>query len=224
MKKIKSIFTDKASLLLRKMLQNPQKKWLISDFSKEGISLGWASEILTEMSKEGYIERISRGPLSYSTLNYPDRLVADWTKWYKFKYNTIFSFFSPQEDIEKKIINHFKKNNITYALTLFSGAKRIAPYVNDPRTHIYIPGLSILGNLIKFRETFNLLELKEAGTIHFIIPYYKNSTFKYLQHIKGATVASPLQLYLDLYTFSPRGKEQAEYLLNLAKKRGHALT
>lgn len=224
MKKIKSIFTDKASLLVRKMLQNPGKKWIISDFVKEGTSPGWASEILTEMSNEGYIERISRGPLSYSILRYPDRLLIDWTKWYRFKFNTIYSFYSPLENIEEKLIHYFKKNNLTYALTLFSGAKRIAPYVDDLRVHIYIPSFKILGDLVRFREIFNLLELKESGAVHFVIPYYKDSVFKYLQCAKGATIVSSLQLYLDLYAFSPRGKEQAEYLLDSIKRKGHAIT
>lgn len=224
MKKIKSIFTDKASIILRNMIKQPGKKWIISDLTKEEISPGWVSEILMEMSNEGYVERTSKGPLSCSILKYPDKLIEDWVRWYKFKYNTIFSFYSPLKDIEKGLINHFKNNNIPYALTLFSAAKRISPYVNDPRIHIYIPSLSALGDLIKFRESFNLVELKESGNIHFVIPYYKNSIFKYLQHIRGIAIASLLQLYLDLYTFSPRGKEQAEYLLTFAKRKGYALT
>lgn len=224
MKKIKSIFTDTSSLLLRKMLQNPEKKWVIGDFIKEGISLGWASEILTEMSNEGYVERVSRGPLSHSILRRPDRLLADWANWYRFKYNTIYNFYSPLKNIEEKLVNYLKQSNIPYALTLFSAAKRIAPYVNDPRIHIYVPSLRLLGDLVRFRETFNLLELKESGNIFFVIPYYKKSAFKYLQCTKGVTIASPLQLYLDLYAFSPRGKEQAEYLLNFIKRKGYALT
>lgn len=224
MKNIKSIFTDRASLILRKMLGHPENKWIISDFTEDGVSPGWASEILTEMSVEGYVERISKGPLSYSILRYPDKLIEDWIKWYKFKYNTEYSFYSPLKDIERKIINYFRKNNITYALTLFSGAKRIMPYVNDPRIHIYIPSINVLGDLVRFRESFNLLELKESGNIHFVIPYYKNTVFKYLQSIRGVKIASILQLYLDLYTFSPRGKEQAEYLLTYAKRKGLELT
>lgn len=224
MKKIKSVFTDKASSLLRKMLQHPEKKWVINDFTKEGLSLGWISEILTEMSKEGYVERVYKGPLSYSILRYPDRLITDWTRWYRFKYNTIFTYYSPLRNIEGRLINYFKEKNIPYALTLFSGAKRIGPYVSDPRIHIYIPSLETLGDLAKFRGEFSLLELKEAGDIHFVIPYYKNSIFKYLQHVRGTAIVSLLQLYLDLYTFSPRGREQAEYLLNLIRRRGYALS
>lgn len=127
MKRIKTIFTDKASLILRKMLQDPGRKWNISAFTEEGVSLGWASEMLTEMGKEGYIERVSKGYLSYSLLRNPEKLIEDWTKWYRFSYNTIYNFYSPEKDIEKRLICHFKNNTIPYASTLFSAARRIAP-------------------------------------------------------------------------------------------------
>lgn len=209
---------------MRRMLSDPKKRWVITDLAKEGVSLGWASEILTEMSREGYIERILKGPSSYNLLKYPDKLISDWVKWYRFKYNTVYSFYSPIKDIEDKLVKYLNKNKMPYALTLFSGAKRIAPYVNDPRVHIYIPDFKVLGDLIRFRENFNILEIEKTGNIHFVLPYYNHSIFKYLQNIKGTKVVSILQLYLDLYTFNLRGKEQAEYLLNYARKYGYPIT
>lgn len=95
--------------------------------------------------------------------------------------------------------------------------------MNDPQIHIYIPSISVLGDLVKFRESFNLLEIKGSGNVHFVIPYYKSSVFKYLQYIKKTAIVSFLQLYLDLHTFSPRGQEQAEYLLSFTKRKKHAL-
>lgn len=223
MKKIKSIFTDKASLILREMLKSPDKKWIIEDFSRKGVSAGWVSEILGEMAVYGYIERVGRGPLSYSIMRFPDRLIRDWIKWYNFKYNTIYSFYSPSKNIEDELVQYFRKNNIPYALTLFSGARKAVPYVNDPRIHIYIPAITVLGDLVRFKGMFNLLELKESGNVHLAIPYYKNSIFEYVHYIKGVAVVSYLQLYLDLYTFSPRGKEQAEYLVDFVKREGISL-
>lgn len=223
MKNIKSIFTDKASIISRKILRNPKKKWIINDFSEEGISLGWVSEILTEMEREGYIERISKGPLSYSLLRNPDKLIVDWVSWYRFKYNTVVPFYSHEKNIEQRLIHHLKKNNIPYALTLFSGARKIAPYVKDPSIHVYIPDLNLLGDLVKFKQALGLLELKETGNVSLVIPYYKSSVFKYLQSVRKTKIVSSLQLYLDLYTYNPRGREQAEYLLNSLKGKGGSL-
>lgn len=220
MKKIKSIFTDKASLVLRKMLMNPEKKWIVNDFLSEGVSLGWTSEILTEMEKEGYIERVSKGPSSYSILKNSHKLIADWVRWYRFKYNTVFRFYSNKGNIEKRLIDYLKKKNISFALTLFSGARKVAPYVKDPSIHIYIPDLSLLGDLVKFRQTLGVLELKGTGNVSLVIPFYRNSVFKYLQSVRGIKVVSSLQLYLDLYTYSPRGREQAEYLHSFYKSKG----
>lgn len=223
MKKIKSIFTDKASIVPRKMLRNPKKKWIVNDFLSEGVSLGWASEILTEMEKGGYIVRLSKGPASYSILRNPHKLTSDWARWYQFKYNTVFCFYSNKENIEKRLIDYLKKENISYALTLFSGARKVAPYVKDPSIHIYIPDLSLLGDLVKFRQTLGILELKGIGNVSLVIPFYRNSVFKYLQSVRGAKVVSSLQLYLDLYSYNRRGMEQAEYLLNAIKAKGCSL-
>lgn len=205
------------------MLQDPVRKWNISTFMEEGISLGWVSEILTLMEKEGYIERVSKGYLSYSLLRNPEKLIEDWIKWYRFRYNTIYNFYSSEKDIEKRLICYLKNNAIPYALTLFSAARRIAPYVKDPSIHIYIPDIHLLGDLVRFRQTLGLLEIKGSGNVSIVIPCYKTSLFKFIKSIRGIKTVSFLQLYLDLYTYSPRGKEQAEYLLNALKSMGDSL-
>ena len=62
-KKMRNIFADRASFILRKMLSAPDKKWVIRDFvGQEGVSLGLAQGVLEAMAKRGYIERIKRGP------------------------------------------------------------------------------------------------------------------------------------------------------------------
>ena len=70
------------------------------------------------------------------------------------------------------------------------------------------------------RERLELKELVRGGNIHIISPYYKTSAFFNTQRIKGYTVVSNLQLYLDLYHFQPRGREHAEYLIKQLKEKG----
>jgi len=60
--------------------------------------------------------------------------------------------------------------------------------------------------------------LVRGGNIHLIHPFYKSSVFFNTQKIKDYTVVSNLQLYLDLYNFQPRGREQAEHLENLEQE------
>ncbi len=67
--KIKNIFTDKASLVLKKMLKDPERRWVVRDFSSPGgVSLGMSQEILKATEKKGYIERVKKGPNGYTIL------------------------------------------------------------------------------------------------------------------------------------------------------------
>ena len=70
------------------------------------------------------------------------------------------------------------------------------------------------------RHAVVLKELKNGGNVCFIKPYYKNSVFLHKQDIKGFSVVSDLQLYLDLYHFPQRGREHADYLLKVLKEKG----
>ena len=59
--KMKNIFADKATLILRKMVLDLGKKWVVRDFTgSEGVSLGMAQEVLDAMEKQGYVERIKK--------------------------------------------------------------------------------------------------------------------------------------------------------------------
>ena len=75
-KRMKNIFADKATLVLRKMINDPGKKWVVRDFvGPDGLSIGMAQEVLEAMEKRGYTERVKRGPESFSLLTNRERLI-----------------------------------------------------------------------------------------------------------------------------------------------------
>ena len=45
-----------------------------------------------------------------------------------------------------------------------------------------------------------------------MMPYYKNSAFYDSREVENLRVVSDIQLYLDLYGYPVRGREQAEHL------------
>ena len=68
--KLKNIFADKATLILRKMIRQPDKKWVTRDFTDpEGVSIGMAQGVLEAMAKQGYAERLKKGPRERSSLS-----------------------------------------------------------------------------------------------------------------------------------------------------------
>ncbi|MBA7541837.1 hypothetical protein ES705_34153 [subsurface metagenome] len=220
--RMKNIFADKASLVLRKILKDPERKWVVRDFTGPGgVSLGMSQEVLKAMEKKGYIERVKKGPNSYAILTNKDKLISDWVEEYNFDQNVIDTYYSANKNILNKFRKVLKENQ--YALTLHTGANLITSFVRTEEIFIYMNLKEWKKDILDIRQKLDLKELVRGGNIHLIHPFYKNSVFLNTQKIKGYTVVSNLQLYLDLYNFQPRGREQVEHLRILLEEKGRNL-
>jgi ribosomal protein S8 len=180
-----------------------------------------SQEVLKVMEKKGYIERVKKGPDSYSILTNKERLISDWVEEYSFNVNTIDTYYSANKNILKKFKRVLKENQ--YALTLHTGANLITSFVKTEDIFIYMNSKDWEKDILDIRQKLDLKELVRGGNIHLIYPFYKNSVFFNVQKIKGFTVVSNLQLYLDLYNFQPRGREQAKHLKSLLEEKGRNL-
>ncbi|MGD0021884.1 MAG: type IV toxin-antitoxin system AbiEi family antitoxin [Smithellaceae bacterium] len=218
-KKKRNIFADKATLVLRKMLFCPEKKWVTRDFiGHEGLSIGMAQGVLEAMAISGYIEWNKRGPASYAILTNRRKLISDWLAAYQFELNEVDTYYSPDKNILPKLKNYLKDKQ--YALTLHSGANLITSFVITDHIYLYFKYENRNKDILDLRQILDLKELVRGGNIHIIRPYYENSIFFNRQTIKGYKVVSNLQLYLDLYNFQPRGQEQAEQLKTILEEKG----
>jgi hypothetical protein len=219
---MKNIFADKASLVLRKILKNPERRWVVRDFTgPEGISLGMSQEVLKTMEEKGYIERVRKGPDSYAILTNKEKLISDWLEEYNFDKNVIETYYSANKNILNKFKKVLKENQ--YALTSHTGANLLTSFVRTEEIFIYMNLKEWEKEILDIRQKLELKELVRGGNIHLIHPFYKNSVFFNTQKIKGYTVVSNLQLHLDLYNFQPRGREQAEHLKNILEEKGRNL-
>jgi hypothetical protein len=217
-----NIFADKATIILRKMLSDPEKKWVTRDFTgDDGVSLGMAQGALETMAKKGYIERVKRGPDSYALLTNKDQLVNDWVAEYRFELNEVDTYYSPDKNILAKLKDYLQDK--PYALTLHSGANLMTSFVATDQVYLYFCPDDWSKDILELRQQLDLKELVRGGNVHIIRPYYKISAFYGAQTIKGYKVVSNLQLYLDLYNFKPRGREHAQHLKEYLQEKGKNL-
>ena len=223
-----SIFTDKTTLILRQMLENPKKQWVIHDFSQRDephlrVGQGRVAQVLNEMERLGYIERIKKGAYSNAVLSRPDRLLADWGRHYSFSQNEIHSYYSHDKTVGKIIHDYFQKRKILYGFTLHYGANLITRFVHTDDIHCYVQREVFQSVINDMQQKLDLKQLVSGGNVHFVIPCYAKSVFYSLRRIRGYSVVSNIQLYLDLLQYYPRGKEHAEYLMRVLQNKGEPI-
>lgn len=220
---MKTIFSDKATIVIRAMLSQPEKKWVSRDFEKDsGVGRARAAAVLSILRKKGFVGGIRSGRLAHSILLNKKALLDEWLKFYSFEFNKIHLYYSPYEDVLPRLKDYFEAKNLPsgYALTLHTGANLLTNYVNTPAVYCYLRSENFNEISLDLRQALDLKELKKGGNFYLIRPYYKNGVFYKNQTIKGCKVVSDLQLYLDLYNFPQRGRDHAQYLLKTLKEEG----
>jgi hypothetical protein len=218
-----NIFSDKATIVIRAMLSQPDKKWVVRDYENEfGVGRTMSAAVLSSLRKRGFIGGIRSGRLAYNVMQNSKALLDEWLKFYNFEMNKIYIYYSAPQNMLPRLKKYFaaKKNPCGYALTLHTGANLITNYVNTPTVYCYLKGDAFDDVSLDLRQSLDLKELKNGGNFYLIKPYYKNGVFLDNQTIKGYNIVSSLQLYLDLYHFPQRGRDHAQYLLKTLKEEG----
>jgi len=205
-RRVRSIFSPKSSRILRVLLNNPQRRpWGVWELAKEtNVSIGLVSKVKERLLDMEYISGDK-----YLTLTRPIELLEEWSNNYSFRKNKTYDYFSFDDlkDVERKLSQSCKQQQIPFALALFSGAALVAPFSR------YTRGFAYVGKNIS--EVANQLGLKEvsSGPNFTILEPYDEGVFYNSNEIDDMEVVSDVQLYLDLIGFKGRGEESANFLL-----------
>jgi len=206
-KRQKSLFSPISTRIIRTLLIGPNSDWSIKSLSnKTGASLGYTHRVVERLLNEKFLSRDKNFRLK---LNDPKKLLEDWRETYSYRQNTIYPFYTFEKNKDsffKKLSKISNSNNLKYALTLHSGAHLIAPYVRFTEIHFYIDS-----SLEIWKEKLDLRPVESGANIYLLKPY-DIGVFQGIQTINELKIVSNIQLYLDLYNYPKRGKEQAEFL------------
>jgi hypothetical protein len=204
-------FSDKASLILRAMLKETGHHWGIRELAqKTGLNPGYVSRIAEEIEKRNYIVRAE----NKLRLRSPEGVLDDWVRIYNLKKNKLFKYFCMAKSSSDILANLRKieiPENIGYALSVQVGASLIAPYSLFTEIHIYIRSHK---DIEFFENQLKLSSADQGANFVIMLPYYKNSIFFDSRIVENLRVVSDIQLYLDLYQYPIRGREQAEHLFD----------
>lgn len=200
-RKLKSLFRSRSARILRVLLSDAKKRWHLRDLAKEaGVSIGLVSKV-----KKKLIELEFADESRDVSITKPGELLKEWERNYTYTDNKIeryYSALSPAE-LEKLLADAAKSRRFRYALTMFSGASKVAPFVRYNFASFYYSG--------SVDELAAELQLKPApsGANVWIFTPWDDGIYYGAQNVGDAAVVSNVQLYLDLINFKGRGEEQA---------------
>ncbi len=186
------------------LIHNHKNPMTIREFSSiSGLSLGFISKFSNMLREKGFLKLGQR--LQVIEAGQLLNMVRDL---YFFEGNTVFAYYSEdsRDELMKKIKQVGKKH--PFALTRMSGASLIAPYVRYQFVDFYVEKHQ---DIAYWKESLKLVDVEVSGNMNIIIPQDPR-IFVQIQMIKGWTIVNNIQLYLDLYKYPARGKEQAEHL------------
>lgn len=198
------INTPERLFMIALLVNNREKALTIREFSSlSGLSLGFISKFANLLRDRGFLKPGQR--LHIVEAGQLLNLIRDL---YFFEGNTILPYYSgdSRDDLMKKIKQADKKRR--YALTRMSGASLIAPYVRYQFVDFYVERSE---EVSYWKEYLKLVNVEVSGNMNIIIPQDAR-ILSQTQKVKGWSVVNNIQLYLDLYKYPARGREQAEHL------------
>lgn len=199
---MKSLFSPKTSRVLRALLADPSKGWHVEALSRAtDISLGLASKAKQALLAQEWVREEGRR----IHLLKPLEMLEEWSSSYTYKKNRLASFYSglSERALETAIKGECDKRGFRYGLALFSGARRVAPFVRLPKTFVYVDGPSAdIAEALRF-------QIVGSGANVTLLEPYDAGVLQGLREVDGMNVVSDLQLYLDLRSYGARGEEAA---------------
>lgn len=204
---MQNIFSPKATRIVRILLISPEKEWSILKLSEEArTSYGHTYRLVKTLLRIGLCRKTEVNKIKVAN---PGEFLSRWAAIYDFNLlNDVKSFYSMERELHNLLkrvslaSGHYSK----YALTLHVGASLIAPYVRPASLHIYVRDEE--ESLVKLLD----LQPAELGGNVFLVQPYDEGVFYGVQEVRGVYIVSDVQLYVDLYNYSARGREAAEHL------------
>ena len=172
------LFNPKAERILRFYLLKDSGETVSRDsyrsIAKEvGVSLGQISKVNKKLDEFG-LWLFQPGGLKIIDKT---RLLDLWRENYRSERNEVLNFYSIMQvsQIEKKLAEFCKRGKIPYALTLFSGANRLAAFTRYNVTMSYFS--SDIGEL---KRALELKEVPSGANLQILVPYDEGVYYKAL--------------------------------------------
>lgn len=210
---IRKIYRGSTAQVLQAMLLEPDRKWHVQELAEiADVSPSTVHEVFTFLETQLWAEKAGSGPATVRTLTRPGALLDAWAGEHslkEYKTHRFYRWAQSRGKLKSDILNLLHDGQIEYALTLASGAEYVAPYATSvDNLHILVAKPT---DIAKLADRGDLKPVESGENITFLVSGDR-APLMFRQNVEDIEVASNIQLYLDLWAWPRRGKEQAEHL------------
>jgi len=207
-------YSDKASIVLRLLMEVPNGTWKIREIAKVGgINPGWVSRVVESLVERGLVEFRRREGVS---LLRGQEVLREWADLYDWRRNKFYYYYCHALD-SQEVLDRISTLNLdsdkSAALGFQAGAHLVSPHSTFNQVHLIIGGYSFDMIRPEIERQLELESRREGANLILVRPYYKHSALFGARKIEKWWIVSDIQLYLDLSRYPLRGQEQAEHLL-----------
>jgi len=209
-RRIKSLFGQKATRILRALLAEPERVWKGKELAEAvDVSPGTVSWIKFKLVEEGLITEAR----DHIELLHPGELLDLWVKNDNGERGAIHKFYtmdSPPQAEDRIAASGARLGR--YAFTTYSAADKLAPYTNYLKIHLYFDGdPADLAHAWKWKPV-------DTGANVYVIRPDDEGVFYSTIEKDGRRLVHPVQNYLDLMREGGRAQDQAEELRRVVLK------
>ena len=212
----KNLYRGRTTQVLHTLLLEPDRDWKVSDLAESAdVSLYTAHQVLDHLEKQLWVDKSGRGPQTVRRLTQPGKLLDDWasrhqiTDYQVYRFHRLIRGLAAQESA---LFGLLEQASICeeWALTLEHGAQRVAPFVH----HVPAAMVAIVPADIPWAEVAPAAGFRsvDEGENFVFLASKERTPFLGRMKFDNAWVASPIQLYIDLFAWPRRGREQARHL------------
>lgn len=212
-RRTRNVFRGRAAQVLHALLASPGQSWHVHELAERAeVAPSTVHQVFTFLEEHLWVEKRCTGPRAVRILHEPGALLDAWSEQHTLAAYTAHRFHRWTRDpseVRRAVTAALETHGVEYALTLASGARFVAPFATDSgQLTLLVPPMPTLEEVAR---TAGLNPVDEGETVTFLLTR-ERSPLLFRRSVEDTWVASDIQLYLDLYAWPQRGKEQARHL------------
>lgn len=213
-----NLYRGASAQVLHTLLIDRRQEWHLNDLAESAqVANSTAHQVCNALEGLMWMERTGRGPQSVRRLTAPGSLLDAWATAYgqnRYQPLRFHRWARTRADVLDALVPSLNENGVDYALTLEAGASLVAPYATSTDRVWMLVHESQLTAMTDAANRAGLQLVDEGERVTFFVTR-ERSPLQFRQNVLGLWVASDVQLYLDLWSWPMRGREQARHLRDI---------